>query len=572
MKTLLESTYSISYESLNSYDKKSLLVPTLISCGFFFALYYIFLIIPKFGITSEVFFIDSIGGAFIVGSFIAATILSRYVTHDIIFMLPSFGAIATSILFLRHEHFYSEVNHLWLSAQMISIIFAIFLGTPKLNVILFILNVTIPLLVAWKTEHLIVQDIVSKQAVVYFASIISIFLSHRFETKKRDLLNARDKALNAEKAKSQFLANMSHEIRTPMNGVLGNAEILLDEELSEIQRRHVKIILNSGTNMLNLLNDILDYSKIESGQLRTENRNFDIRSLLHSITDLYEFSASTKNLHLSLNIAKNLPDFIVSDSTRIQQIVSNLISNSIKFTRVGGITLNATSTQLSNESHEISITVSDTGIGIPKDKIDMIFEDFTQSDNTITRKYGGTGLGLSISKKLALALGGEISVASEENSGSQFTLRIPCELGQREIYKQRVSSNEPLDLSDKKILLIEDNLINRDLAINFLKDFGATIDEANNGLEGLALANEVKYDFILMDCQMPVMDGFRSTKEIRKLSGDHQPIIIAMTANAMRGDREACLEAGMNDYLSKPISKSKLKETLKKWNYDKAAS
>lgn len=380
-----------------------------------------------------------------------------------------------------------------------------------------------------------------------------------------ELKKAHDMALKAASAKSQFLANMSHEIRTPMNGVLGNAELLAEEPLSDRQHRLVNTIVKSGEAMMGILNDILDFSKIEAGHIKAEMQEFDFPDHIHSIYQLFEGSAARKGLFLSLKMPDDVPRWVKSDPTRIRQILLNLVSNAIKFSDEGGVTILLRVESKTENRAKIFIEIADTGIGISPDAISKLFEEFSQVDASTTKKYGGTGLGLAISQKLAGLLGSVIEVRSVEEVGSCFSLVLDMEIANPvRVVISEGSSKSTLDLSRLNILLVEDNSVNMELALEYLKKLDIEADTAANGQEAIEMVEQSRYDLIFMDCQMPVLDGYDATKAIRcrKIP---QPHIIAMTANAMEGDREKCLNVGMDDYLSKPVSKRKIVKVLEKW-------
>ncbi len=377
-------------------------------------------------------------------------------------------------------------------------------------------------------------------------------------------------AEESNRIKSDFLANMSHDIRTPMNGVIGISHLLLDTPLSKEQKNYTENILNSSKSLLSLINDILDFSKIEANKLEIENISFNLKELLSEFEAITNFEAERKGIHFSWNLESNVPVNIKSDPNRIRQILTNLIGNALKFTNKGAVTLDCSLVKQINDNVEIMFSITDSGIGIAEEKIEKLFKSFTQVDSSTTRKYGGSGLGLTISKRLTELLGGEISASSKLGKGSVFNFTILAEIKNEHKINNSTNGIEPVksdNLSKNcSILIVEDNVVNQVVATGLFKKFGYEVKVANNGLEAVEKVKEGTFDLVFMDCQMPEMDGFESTKKIRELENESNNIpIIAMTANAMGGDKEKCLSSGMDDYLSKPIDPVHLKEKLEKW-------
>jgi signal transduction histidine kinase/CheY-like chemotaxis protein/HPt (histidine-containing phosphotransfer) domain-containing protein len=438
---------------------------------------------------------------------------------------------------------------------------------------------------AYNRRNKLLKDFGLVLILLYGALIYCIYrVQKKLRAVAEDLALARDQALQAARIKAEFLANISHEIRTPMNAVIAMSDLLLRTSLADEQREYATIIHKSADALLDLISDILDYSKIEAGKLRLENIEFDVHSVVNGIVELLSGEARAKGLALSTVVDSNLPAAVYGDPVRVRQILLNLTGNGVKFTERGEVSVQTSLMLAAGNAGAIRFSVIDTGIGIDDQQIKNLFQPFIQADGSVTRKYGGTGLGLSISKRLVELMGGELGVESELGKGSTFWFTMPLSTAERTLSERKPVTTSPalaiksdsdelrraerISAGTRSLVLVaEDNATNQKVSLLLLRELGYPAHCVHNGQEAVNAMRENHYLLVLMDCQMPVMDGFEATRAIRNMERDGaaRTPIIALTAHALPADRERCLASGMDDYLSKPVTADQLAETLNRW-------
>jgi len=403
--------------------------------------------------------------------------------------------------------------------------------------------------------------------VVLLCGVVG-FRFARLQRRQAQLEFERTAALELSSARTEFLSNMSHEIRTPMNGVLGMAQILLETRLDPEQREFVEAIRTSGRMLLSIVNEILDLSRIEAGRVEIANSSFDFAEMLKQLARVHGSLARSKGLDLSVSWPSDAPRVFSGDELRLSQILTNLLGNAIKFTERGAVSVEGRCDVLEPGRARVTVRVRDTGPGIEPSQIERIFERFAQSGRRAGRGPEGTGLGLTIARRLARLMGGDVRAESEPGLGSTFWLEVSLPIARAEDVAQDAQAAGPAALvrHDARVLVVDDSALNQRIARFQLGRLGCHVDVVNGGLEALERLRLCRYELILMDCEMPDLDGYETTRRIRVECPPEARIpIIAMTANAMDGDRQRCIAAGMDDYISKPVDPSLLRETLQRW-------
>ena len=401
---------------------------------------------------------------------------------------------------------------------------------------------------------------------------LRLSLGQRIEDRTRELSRVNQRLQEVDRSKSAFLANMSHEIRTPLNGIIGMSELLLKADLDLVQREYATTIASSGSSLLSLIDDILDFSKIEAGKLRLQEVDFQLRNTVKSVLELLAPRARDKNLQLQIEVGEGLPGRFRGDPARLRQVLLNLVGNAVKFTEIGRVRVRLEKAKAEKDRLWVKFSVADTGVGISEEEQRQLFSAFTQADSSSAREYGGTGLGLAISKSIVELMGGQIGVRSKPGVGSVFSFTLPFAPPRLAATKETRNQNQDVNSRQRgtlSILVAEDNPINQMVTLRQLRALGFRAEAVANGVDVLAAMNSKRFDLILMDCQMPRLDGYETTRRIRQRErGGARTPVIAVTAHAMKGDRERCLAAGMDDYISKPFREQDLAALLDRWLLD----
>lgn len=505
------------------------------------------------------------------------------------------------VVFLEKTTFFLLAMNAWVTTIIVFLLYLVQLNKKKRYKFLFIFFLIVTLF-NWFHVFFISQiyfEVFIINLVLFFFYVLFMFyvvklffleykkaenLQADLEKRNLEILDISRKKIENIKLKSEFIANMSHELRTPLNGILGSSNLLIQTELTHEQKNYVEAIKNCGTNLLVLINEILELSKIEANKLELEYIPFEVSACIENVFELLSFAAKEKNTELIYNSEPSVPTRIFGDMARVQQILTNLVDNAIKFTHDGRISVNLKITPIDKKFFYLNFSIKDTGTGISEENLDKIFNNFSQADASLTRKYGGSGLGLSVAKKLTERMGGKIEVTSKVGVGSEFNFSIKTEYVdsqhdaiqikeydkvRHEKLKQQTVISKISDKYPLKILVAEDNIVNQKLITNILGKFGYICDVVANGNEVLEALTRNKYDIIFMDIHMPETDGIETTKQIMRKypTSDLRPNIIAMSAHARSSEEKICREVGMEGYVSKPIDFKELKETLEFWGY-----
>ncbi len=398
-------------------------------------------------------------------------------------------------------------------------------------------------------------------------------LEHAMDVSSGELLRTNERlrellvtARAAMESKSNFLANMSHEIRTPLNGIIGLCEMLIEDDLSPSQREISRLIFASAHGLISIVNEILDLTKIDAGKVTIARAPTNPRTMVLELLQIYQSAFSTQGLRVELNCSADLPEIVELDEMRVRQVITNLIGNAVKFTPAGGAVIVSLSAERgSDQAATLIFSVSDTGIGIPPDKLADIFHPFSQADESVTRQFGGTGLGLAICQRLVQIMDGEIRVQSTEQMGSTFEVALPVRLVEHAEPAMHIQEESTPITAGLRVLLAEDNRVNRLVAVSALRKLGCNVVTADNGREAVEAFGASHFDLVLMDCQMPEMSGFEATRVIRSMPTGAEIPIIALTALTMDGDRKRCIDSGMNDCLTKPFTRAALTAVFARW-------